>query len=211
MGILTQLCFCSFSVANSQVPLKRSARGTEDRQLGTELCLLLGPTVVLAACLPPRPFSVLQPLAFWHSTFTHTGKIGNYYKPSMFHVVLKEKGKKPQTTKQKPNIKRMPDMRPTELMPKQLSFQREFYVPQLFRLSSFPLHQTRPAPGHMLQMELDHSGVGSHLQAASWGRHSVCATGFETDLWSKPNIVNAGAALGEICITFGFNVVQPLP
>lgn len=88
-------------MANSQVPLKQSARGTEDRQLGTELCLLLGPTVILAACLPPRPFSALQPLAFWHSTFTHTGKIRNYYKPSVFHVVLKEKEKK---TKQ-PNKK----------------------------------------------------------------------------------------------------------
>ena len=52
MGIPLHLHCCRFSMASSQAPLER-ARGTADRQPGTELCLLPGPTVIqLPVCLP---------------------------------------------------------------------------------------------------------------------------------------------------------------
>lgn len=84
----------------------------------------------------------------------------------------------------------------------QLNFQGEFYMLQLFQLSFFPLHEPRPAPRRALRKEPDRfwgqvlSPGSTAGKAAPLGRRSVCGTAFEADLWSKPNIVNARAALG---------------
>lgn len=107
----------------------------------------------------------------------------------------------------------MPDMRPTEPNTQTTEFSKRILYAPTFQLSSFPIHQPQPSPRHTLWTEPDHSGVRRSLKAALLlGRCSVHRGAVGTDLGSKPNIVNACAALQlDIYVAFVFKLVQPLP
>lgn len=64
--------------------------------------------------------------------------------------------------------------------------------------SSPPSHCIIPAaPRCVPWAEPDHPGARCHLHAEILARCLVCGTAFEFDLWSEPNIGNAGAAFKQ--------------
>lgn len=172
MGILTHL-----HSAHSQVLLEWRAKGTG---IGTEGQSSAASHWYINVCLPPRPLSALQPLAFWHWNFTHRGK-----NQKLLHAF---------SSKEKKNSRGCLTWDQLNWMLIQLNFQWEFYMLQMLQLSSLPLHHPSSSQACAVGTAWPPWGQEPH-QAEILGSCSVCAPAFELHLCREPNIGNACAAL----------------
>lgn len=188
MGILTHL-----HSAHSQVLLEWRAKGTG---IGTEGQSSAASHWYLNVCLPPRPLSALQPLAFWHWNFTHRGK-----NQKLLHAFSSKEKKIQEDAWREINWTGCSY---------NCIFNENFICSKCF--SSPPSHCIIPAaPRRVLWAQPDHPGVRSHTRQKSWEAaqsvlqllNSTCA---ESQILAMP-VLHLN---GPVCTTFDFRPVWPL-
>lgn len=190
MGILPRL-----HSANSQLLLEWRARGPgkgTEGQSSAACCIPL----LLNVCLPPRPLSALQPLAFWHWNFTHRGK-----NQKLLHVFSSKERKIQEDAWREINW--------TGCSNNWISM-RILHAPNGSALLP-PTASCQQLPGVCCGHSLTTLGSGATSRQKSWG-----GVQFVVQLLSSTCAVSQILVMpvlhlnGAICTTFGFKPVQPL-